>query len=419
MMNKHNDLKKMVMMGFVSAIATQVCKPIIEEGFNVLKNNLIYTVSIDDAFGGITDALQKVFPNYPSRIEVNMGETYPGEYRSERVKMNALQWGFAEDFIDITFYRGTPIVLKINKFVVSEHGQRNTNGVYLLTWNQKHHIQNLKEFIEDLGDTHRQLFVKERMECKDYNVRTAKMLNGQLDTSWTTHKLRTFDNVFLPKEQKETLINAIDAYVNNRDFYVNNNLPNHFGILLYSKPGFGKSSIAQAIADHINAELFVASGDSISHIEEIMDRMGKFAMDDSLYRVLLFEDIDSGLFNLTRKKKDKDENKNEVGMATILNALDGINAPSNTIYVFTTNHIEALDPAFIRPGRCDLHMEIPPVTDETFHEFIQFHYPDLVNAIHYPEGSHVKEGLTFAELQTHVMKGETLDEVIRFAYDIK
>ena len=229
--------------------------------------------------------------------------------------------------------------------------------------------------------------------------------------------MRTFDDVFHPSDQKKQLLDAIDAYVNNREFYIENNLPNHFGVLLYGLPAGGKSSIAQAIASHINAELIVASGDSISHITEIMDRMSQHSMDDTMYRVLLFEDIDSGLFNLTREKKvnDKDEDKNEVGMATILNALDGIGSPTNVIYVFTTNHIEVLDPAFIRPGRCDLKLEIKGVTLETLKEFMQFHYPGA--HIRYPHST-IKSGLTFAELQTHVMKGESPEEIIKFAYNM-
>lgn len=412
--NKNNGMKNMVMMGIASAIAAQVCKPLLEQGCMMLKNHLLYTVSIDDAFGGITESLKTRFPHYPERIEVRMGETYPGDYGSDRVKFNGLQWGFTQDFIDITFHNGSPIILKINKFASTEHGQRSPDGVFLITINQPNHVKNLKDFIEDLGELNRQIFIKERMESRDYNVRIAKMLNGQLDTSWSTHHLRTFDDVFLPNQLQEQLLSAVDSYVNNREFYVNNGIPNHFGILLYGTAGTGKTSIAQAIASHLNAELFVASGDTISHIEEIINRMGKFAMDDSLYRVLLFEDIDSGLFNLTREKSKKEDDKHEVGMATILNALDGIDAPSNVIYIFTTNHIEVLDPAFIRPGRCDLHMEIPTVTDETFDEFLKFHYP--THARLNLDGKTIKTGLTFAELQTRVMKGETEEELIRFAY---
>ena len=410
MKNKHTDIKKMVMMGAISAIASELCKPIIDDCVSYVKSKALYSISISNILGHITPALHEKFPHFPKRVEVNMGES---QYRvGKTVDVTGVEWGFTRDYVDYIIYHGTPIFVKIEKFERVEHGT-DSSGAWLYTLNQSYHKERLMEFLDELSETARQLAIQARFDT--FNVRMIGMQNGNVDTNWIAHKLRTFDDVFLPSDQKKQLLDAIDAYVNNREFYIENNLPNHFGILLYSEPGHGKSSIAQAIASHINAELIVASGDSISHITEIMDRMSQHSMDDSMYRVLLFEDIDSGLFNLTREKKDKDdEDKNEVGMATILNALDGIGSPTNVIYVFTTNHIEVLDPAFIRPGRCDLKLEIKGVTLETLKEFMQFHYPGA--HIRYPHST-IKSGLTFAELQTHVMKGETPEEIIKFAYE--
>lgn len=417
MSKKHNDIEKMILAGIASTALTQICKPIIEQGFTVIKNNLFYAIDIQNQLCGITDGLQTKFQNYPSSVEFHMGETYPGIANSDRVKYTPMGWALRSDYQDITFYRGTPILLRINKFSNGNDGRISENGAWLITFNHPFHKQNLKEFLEDVEEVNRQIYVTRRMEEKEYNVKLAFSQNGQLNLDYISHHLRTFDDVFIPSDIKNKLINSIDAYVNNRDFYINNNIPNHFGILLYSKPGYGKSSIAQAIASHLNAELTVASGDCIKHVDELINRMGKYSMDDSLYRVLLFEDIDSGLFNLTRENKDKDENKDEVGMATILNALDGIGAPSNIIYIFTTNHIEALDPAFIRPGRCDLHLEIPCVTEETLREFIQFHFPKE-SGVSFPKDVPMKENLTFATLQTYVMEGKSAKEIVDIAYDV-
>ena len=410
--NKHADMKKMIMMGAISTIASELCKPIIDDCVSYVKSKALYSISISNMLGYITPALHEKFPHFPERVEVNMGES---QFRKGKiVDVIGLEWGFNKMYIDYIIYHGTPIFVKIEKFERVERGGTDSNGAWLTTLNQSHHKDRLMEFLDELSETARQLAIQSRFDT--FNVRMIGMQNGNIDTNWIAHKLRTFDDVFIPSDQKKQLLDAIDAYVNNRDFYIENNLPNHFGILLYSEPGHGKSSIAQAIASHINAELIVASGDSISHITEIMDRMSQHSMDDTMYRVLLFEDIDSGLFNLTREKKGKDnEDKNEVGMATILNALDGIGSPTNVIYVFTTNHIEVLDPAFIRPGRCDLKLEIKGVTLETLKEFMQFHYPGA--HIRYPHST-IKSGLTFAELQTHVMKGESPEEIIKFAYNM-
>ena len=35
--------------------------------------------------------------------------------------------------------------------------------------------------------------------------------------------------------------------------------------------------------------------------------------------------------------------------------MDGVASQTNRVLMMTTNHRERLDPALIRPGRCDLH----------------------------------------------------------------
>lgn len=53
-------------------------------------------------------------------------------------------------------------------------------------------------------------------------------------------------------------------------------------------------------------------------------------------------------------------NQNEkrgVSFSGLLNALDGIRSQEGRILFMTTNHKERLDPALIRPGRCDVQIE--------------------------------------------------------------
>jgi chaperone BCS1 len=104
-------------------------------------------------------------------------------------------------------------------------------------------------------------------------------------------------------------------------------------------------------------------------------------------------------------KSNDDKNDRENGMASLLNTLDGFAAPRNTIYIFTTNHIEKLDPALIRPGRIDLKIDIGGVTKETFDQFSMKYYNQTIQDIDIPEN------LTFAELQTYVMQGMSLEDI--------
>ena len=87
--------------------------------------------------------------------------------------------------------------------------------------------------------------------------------------------------------------------------------------------------------------------------------------------------------------------------------MDGINAPQNVVYVFTTNHIEKLDPALIRPGRIDLTLKVDYATNETFSKFLMFHYKRSL-----PYGKTVVPNLTFAAVQTDVMMDATFEDII-------
>ena len=55
-----------------------------------------------------------------------------------------------------------------------------------------------------------------------------------------------------------------------------------------------------------------------------------------------------------------DTARSKLTLGGLLNFADGIRSScgSQRIFIFTTNHPERLDPALIRPGRMDLHMEL-------------------------------------------------------------
>lgn len=56
------------------------------------------------------------------------------------------------------------------------------------------------------------------------------------------------------------------------------------------------------------------------------------------------------------KEKEKEE-YNKITVGSLLEVLDGIIEPEDRMCIFTTNHIEKIDKAFLRPGRIDVIME--------------------------------------------------------------
>lgn len=230
---------------------------------------------------------------------------------------------------------------------------------------------------------------------------------------------RTFNDVFIPLDQKILLMSSVDAFIAKRDWYFEHNIPYHFGIMLYGIPGSGKTSVAQAIASYIKADLHIIQGDRIEGLPYMMrNEISTDTGSKHRYQIILVEDIDCGFissqsrFLITDDNKPKDDAK-QSGFASILNAIDGIGATANTIWMFTTNHIERLDPALIRPGRIDLKLEIGEITLETLNMFLKNHYDK-----EYTGDLSIKKGLTFAMLQTEVMRGKSFEEIIDICKEV-
>jgi chaperone BCS1 len=288
----------------------------------------------------------------------------------------------------------------------------------LFCLNTKADIENLKAFTRKLFEVRNRQNRDERIDNLSTIIFRGRFNNSNI---WLNTKLRTFDDVFIPSADKEKIMNHVNAFIDKRDWYIKNNIPHHLGIMLYGEPGTGKSSIAQAIVDSINnvSDFIIVEGNEIKYIDSIFDNLlNQHAYDSSLYRVILFEDVDTGLSDINRdkseslnKKMDTGESK-ETDLAGILNFLDGIRSPTNCIFIFTTNHIENIDQAILRPGRCDVSVEIKNVCIETLLEFLNFHFPE--ENITLPKTYKVKDGITFAELQNHIAIGETSDDIIKF-----
>ena len=226
---------------------------------------------------------------------------------------------------------------------------------------------------------------------------------------------RTFENVYVPKEIKDQITVNVDNFMSRKKWFLDNAIPYHFGIMLYGPAGTGKTSLAQAIANYVpRSTIFYMNGDDIMYLPKLIKLMDIDQSSNKYPNVVIVEDIDCGFDagKLSKRDKKDEDDSEKTGLATLLNSLDGISAPFNTIFIFTTNHIEALDPALIRPGRIDMCLEIKPVCTETFKEFMKHHFGDDIK---FPAKFKVKENfVTFAKLQTMVMNNCSIQEIVDY-----
>ena len=131
--------------------------------------------------------------------------------------------------------------------------------------------------------------------------------------------------------------------------------------------------------------------------------------------VVAFEDVDA-LFGHHRQR---DEGSHNVTFSGLLNALDGVSDPRGTIIFMTTNHKGKLDPALIRAGRCDVHVELSYAVDEQLAKSFARFYKDATEAQCADFVASVRKAggqrVTMSQLQEHFVqhRKSSIDEAIR------
>lgn len=187
-------------------------------------------------------------------------------------------------------------------------------------------------------------------------------------------KYKSFDRIFI--NEKERIINSIDKWVDNKDFYKENQLTYKLGILLHGEPGTGKSSFVLALANYLNYNIRIATIGSLLE--------GKTGILPN--SIILIEEIDTVLGNKTMEVDGKTISSS-IYIGELLQLLDGIESPNNVIFVMTTNHREQLDDRLFRPGRIDLDIHLGKINEDTAMQMLkQFNVTDekFISSLTFP-----------------------------------
>ncbi len=157
---------------------------------------------------------------------------------------------------------------------------------------------------------------------------------------------RKFDTVILDPEVKNDIKQSIDRY-NNKEYKkrLSSLGINHKMNLVFSGlPGTGKSSLMFAVATLLDKDIATLDFNN----KELTDHSFIQALNripkDTIF---VMEDIDA-LYVDRDKSRD-----NTISFSVILNFLDGTYSKEDLVTVITTNHLNRLDKAMIRPMRID------------------------------------------------------------------
>ena len=167
----------------------------------------------------------------------------------------------------------------------------------------------------------------------------------------------TFDDVIGMEEVKDKLRDVIRQFKQAEKYKAWNIKPIR-GILFYGPSGTGKSYIAEAFANEIDAVFYPLStadimskylGESGKAIRAKFEEARKHPLS-----IIYIDEVDA-----IAAKRDGSENSKERN-ATLNELLVQMASPENDniLMLFATNMLDLLDPAFLRSGRCDFKLEV-------------------------------------------------------------
>ncbi|CAE7214889.1 hypothetical protein PTNB73_07838 [Pyrenophora teres f. teres] len=189
------------------------------------------------------------------------------------------------------------------------------------------------------------------------------VIYNSMGTMWQpfgdAKRKRPLDSVVLERGVKERIVEDMEAFIASRKWYLDRGIPYRRGYLLYGPPGTGKSSFIQAVAGHLDFNIAILN---VSERGLTDDRLNHLLTKVPRRTVVLLEDVDVAFMN--RKTPGPDGFASaSVTFSGLLNALDGVASAEERIIFLTTNHVERLDEALIRPGRVDMTVRLGEATE--------------------------------------------------------
>ncbi|PWY80345.1 hypothetical protein BO94DRAFT_496811 [Aspergillus sclerotioniger CBS 115572] len=170
---------------------------------------------------------------------------------------------------------------------------------------------------------------------------------------------RPLDSVVLDEGVKERIVDDVQDFVSSAKWYHDRGIPYRRGYLLYGPPGTGKSSFIQALAGELDYDIAILN---LSERGLTDDRLNHLLTIVPNRTLVLLEDVDAAFSN-RRTQTDEDGYRGaNVTFSGLLNALDGVASAEERIIFLTTNHVERLDEALVRPGRVDMTVRLGEVT---------------------------------------------------------
>jgi SpoVK/Ycf46/Vps4 family AAA+-type ATPase len=297
-------------------------------------------------------------------------------------------------------------------------------------WSEHMDCQQLLEYIEKITDEYERE-QREKSNRKKY-IFTFDGRDPEVGLKWQVTEFmnkRTLDHVFF--EEKEEVVHFLEKFMKERELYEKIGKPYQLGILLEGEPGCGKTSFIVALANYFNRSIKDCQFNRMKTIDDLENCIHCISYDNkdmSIDKVIMVAEDFDAMTNVAKsrkliekegeesimkaKKRDDELKKNmesfqseeakailcaiasqddmaaphvvltkndpsksrDITLSSVLNIMDGINNQPGRIIIFTTNHPETLDEAFLRPGRIDLRIKFGRPSRKVMYDIVKNWY---------------------------------------------
>ncbi|KAJ8474450.1 hypothetical protein ONZ51_g7219 [Trametes cubensis] len=212
----------------------------------------------------------------------------------------------------------------------------------------------------------RDLLMEARREYKEARKDVIDVYVAEGSDHWkhvAKQDKRPMRSVILDSGVFELVLDDAQDFLRSRQWYADRGIPFRRGYLLYGAPGAGKTSMIHSIAGELGLNIYILSLTAMA-----LDDNGLKSLIGHLPEacIVLIEDIDAA-FHRGMKRNISDPEQQARLLAAQEGQQDGGAPPpgrrregaghEGRILFATTNDYSALDPALLRPGRLDLHIE--------------------------------------------------------------
>ncbi|GAA0456986.1 CDC48 family AAA ATPase [Halococcus dombrowskii] len=167
-----------------------------------------------------------------------------------------------------------------------------------------------------------------------------------------------FDDVGGLDDAKATLTEAVEWPLSYSALFEATATDPPAGVLLHGPPGTGKTLLARALAGESDVNFISVAGpelldryvgESEKAVREVFARARQAAP-----AIVFFDEIDA-----VAGGRGENHEVTERVVSQLLTEIDGLAENPNLMVLAATNRMDAIDPALLRPGRIETHIEVP------------------------------------------------------------